>query len=398
MKINPSIDGWIDKYFTIQKPLPLAYHQSIQEYYQKIQNTGFIYGYVVSIDFQDNISIDDWTPEERSKVALFDALLKTYQIIYQNIEKNTLIQKLTVFYKEIQPKSFNPLELILSNDSHTLTLEKTINQRVQTNNNIISKQFSPIITNALLFIDVLAFYEFLKKGKISHHYTNTLEKIFVTIILEALTTKIFKSEYDELLIKLFEASIRFHTLSEIKNQDKTIIFNHSISDLEKYYIIDLVSMALWHEKLNEQTNFDFLYQFGNKMAIDKTYINKSIDSVIQFIKTYKEELPLFNYSHPMKTFYDQTTKNMILLINRNKRRLIKEITKNANLMKLLAYSTQRELNEIEKKKVRKQLLNICKTIPSLTIFLLPGGSLLLPILIKFIPNLLPSSFNENLED
>jgi hypothetical protein len=31
----------------------------------------------------------------------------------------------------------------------------------------------------------------------------------------------------------------------------------------------------------------------------------------------------------------------------------------------------------------------------LTIFLLPGGALLLPILIKFIPRMLPSAFNEN---
>ena len=52
----------------------------------------------------------------------------------------------------------------------------------------------------------------------------------------------------------------------------------------------------------------------------------------------------------------------------------------------------------EKKKIKKQLLDICKTIPSLAIFLLPGGSVLLPILIKFIPTLLPSAFNENLEN
>ena len=67
-------------------------------------------------------------------------------------------------------------------------------------------------------------------------------------------------------------------------------------------------------------------------------------------------------------------------------------------MILLTQSTTRELNVSEKKKVKKQLLDICKTIPSLTIFLLPGGSLLLPILIKYIPQLLPSSFNENLEE
>jgi hypothetical protein len=86
-----------------------------------------------------------------------------------------------------------------------------------------------------------------------------------------------------------------------------------------------------------------------------------------------------------------------VLISRNKNRLFKEISESKELMLLLAKSTQRDLDEKEKKKVKKQLLDICKTIPSLTIFLLPGGSLLLPILIKFIPKLLPSSFNENLD-
>jgi hypothetical protein len=77
--------------------------------------------------------------------------------------------------------------------------------------------------------------------------------------------------------------------------------------------------------------------------------------------------------------------------------LVKELSESKELMILLAKSTTRDLDEKEKKKVKKQLLDICKTIPSLTIFLLPGGSLLLPILIKFIPKMLPSAFNENLE-
>lgn len=84
-------------------------------------------------------------------------------------------------------------------------------------------------------------------------------------------------------------------------------------------------------------------------------------------------------------------------MTRNKNRLVKEILESKELMVLLAYSARRDLSEKEKKKVRKQLLDICKSIPSLAIFLLPGGSLLLPIFIKFIPTLLPSSFNENLE-
>jgi hypothetical protein len=77
--------------------------------------------------------------------------------------------------------------------------------------------------------------------------------------------------------------------------------------------------------------------------------------------------------------------------------LIKEISQSKELVRLLADSTQRDLDEKEKKKIKKQVIEICKTIPSLTIFLLPGGSLLLPILLRFIPTLLPSAFNENLE-
>jgi hypothetical protein len=78
--------------------------------------------------------------------------------------------------------------------------------------------------------------------------------------------------------------------------------------------------------------------------------------------------------------------------------LVKELSESKELVKLLGKSTATELTYEEKKKVKKQLLDICKSVPSLTIFLLPGGSLLLPLLIKFIPQLLPSSFNENLED
>jgi hypothetical protein len=86
-----------------------------------------------------------------------------------------------------------------------------------------------------------------------------------------------------------------------------------------------------------------------------------------------------------------------VLLNRNKKRLVKEVSQSKELMQLIAKSTHKELDKDEKKKIKVQLLDICKTVPSLTIFLLPGGSLLLPILIKFIPQLLPSAFNENEE-
>ena len=45
--------------------------------------------------------------------------------------------------------------------------------------------------------------------------------------------------------------------------------------------------------------------------------------------------------------------------------------------------------------MQEQLMDILKSIPSLAIFLLPGGAILLPLFITFIPKLLPSAFDEN---
>jgi predicted DNA-binding protein YlxM (UPF0122 family) len=157
-------------------------------------------------------------------------------------------------------------------------------------------------------------------------------------------------------------------------------------------------MALWSDGIIENNEAYFLHSLAETLSISDDFVNQSINSTNEFINKHKKDIPYFNYSNPVKHFYDQTTQSVVTLVSRNKSRLIKEIVQSKELMLLLAYSTRRDLDEKEKKKVKKQLLDICKTIPSLTIFLLPGGSLLLPILIKFIPTLLPSAFNENLEE
>lgn len=91
-------------------------------------------------------------------------------------------------------------------------------------------------------------------------------------------------------------------------------------------------------------------------------------------------------------------KEIKALIEKNKKRLLLEIQESKELVKLLAQSTTRDLTKEEQKQVNNQLLDIFKSIPSLAIFMLPGGALLLPLVVKFIPNLLPSSFNKGVDE
>ncbi len=90
-----------------------------------------------------------------------------------------------------------------------------------------------------------------------------------------------------------------------------------------------------------------------------------------------------------------TQEEIIALLQKNKRLLKKELGQSKEALSLLKKSTQTSLTEEEKEKIKIQLLDICKAIPAFTVFMLPGGALLLPLLIKLIPDILPSAFRED---
>ncbi len=397
--INPSVHGWIDKFFIEQKVVKLDAFDNNDSFYSEIRKTGFIYGHIIAFANKNGKIPDGWLDDEISKVALLSALYGVFKLNSTDNNPDLFIEKSVAFYNEMNPQGFNFFKKVLPHSSASLTLEKIIDERVQTNDNIISKNFSHIVTNALLFVDVLAFQHYLTEGQIPEKYLKKIEETIVSIVTLSLRTKSNKSQHDDLLIKLFEASVRYSKFSKISNQNlETLELDYFANNLEKYYLIDIAGLALWSDGVVEKDEAYFLHTLAATMAVQDTFVVDSMQATDAFITKHKKEIPYFNYSNPVKHFYDQTTQLVITLINRNKKRLSKEISQSKELMVLLAYSTQRDLDKEEKKKVKKQILDICKTIPSLTIFLIPGGSLLLPILIKFIPQLLPSSFNENLGD
>jgi Mg2+/Co2+ transporter CorC len=84
------------------------------------------------------------------------------------------------------------------------------------------------------------------------------------------------------------------------------------------------------------------------------------------------------------------------LLNKNKARLSKELAESKEVVQLIQKSTKKALTEEEKLKIKEQLLDICKAIPAFAVFMLPGGALLLPLLTKLIPDILPSAFREDI--
>ncbi|MFY0604453.1 MAG: hypothetical protein JXQ93_10910 [Flavobacteriaceae bacterium] len=86
------------------------------------------------------------------------------------------------------------------------------------------------------------------------------------------------------------------------------------------------------------------------------------------------------------------------ILKKNKKRLAKELDQSKEAVSLIKKSMRTSLDDDEKEKIKVQLLDICKAVPAFTVFMLPGGALLLPLLIKLIPDILPSAFREDDEE
>ena len=178
--INPSAPGWIDKFFTTQKFTEQHVFLNPDLFYTKVRETGFIYGHIVSFETPNYIDTKGWVQNEIPKVALLNSLFSIYGLTTHEINPDNFITKLLDFYNEMNPQGFNLFKIVLPDGSPSLNLEKIIDDRVQTNIDIISKNFSHIVTNALLFIDVLAFRQYLIHGEIPEKY---LKKITFVVTL-----------------------------------------------------------------------------------------------------------------------------------------------------------------------------------------------------------------------
>lgn len=90
----------------------------------------------------------------------------------------------------------------------------------------------------------------------------------------------------------------------------------------------------------------------------------------------------------------KTVEEIKILLHKNKLRLLQELSQSKEAMHLIKKSTYTKLTVEEKEKIKILLLDVCKSIPALAVFLLPGGTLLLPLLVKLIPDILPSAFRD----
>ncbi|MFN2261642.1 MAG: LETM1-related biofilm-associated protein [Psychroflexus sp.] len=392
--MNPSTSSWL-KHAVKLSLTKFETGIGFDDFYSELRTAGFIYGTnqnsVLAVD-----SVHKLTQQELAKINLLAGLIYVDFKQNQSFEIEEIILRILEFYKflNFQKQAFKSIFRLKSKPD--AKLERLIHERIQTNENLIQKNFSHLITNALLFTDVLAFQHYLKTNTSPLEFAKNLEFQIISLVFSALQQKNNRSTYEYLIIKLLQSSLRYTKPKNLNESDfQTLEFEELNHTPTSKYLIDLTCMAVYSDKLVDPEETEMLQKLGQKLNLSPQEVQLSLTSLFEFINTNKKQIAYFNYSNPLKHFYNRSQRAAKTLLTRNKKRLVQEIMESKELFVLLKQSANRDLLPEEKAKVKSQLLDIFKSIPSLTIFVLPGGSVLLPIIISFIPQLLPSAFNEN---
>lgn len=391
--MNPSASGWINKYGSLVKTNSNAY-EDFRALYDGMKKTGFVYGINTQIP-KFIVPEHTLTEDENAKINLLTSLYFTFTIETKEIDFTIFLNQIFAFYKDLRVNQESLWGKLLSGTSTAAKLEKLVDSRVYLEDNLISKTFNSIITNSLLFIDVLLFKKYLTQPEAIRKHAQQLEYIAINVTYHALSSK-EKNQSDKRLEQLFEASLTFidSTKDNFDGSYRKKVLESRLV-WENRYFLDMACLTVWEDKSLDYQESEFIYGIGKDLGFSEKEIARSLEEITSFFAKNSAVIPFLKGKNLAIQFYDSMAKVVNKLILRNSKRLQKELSESKELVYLISKSASKELTSEERKKIQNQLIDIFKSIPSLAIFLLPGGAVLLPIFIKLIPKLLPSSFDEN---
>src|SRR5690606_26924018 len=384
---------WINKFGHLVNQGGASY-SNFESLYRDLKGNGFVYG--VHLAVPPFIEVEhELSEDEIAKINLLTALYFTYTLERGKTDFNRFVKTVFDYYSTLDVGRISFLNKILSGSNTGNQLEKLVDSRIYLGGNAFSRAFGNSLTNSLLYVDLLIFMVYLRGEADLMAHAQLLEYITINIAYHALSSK-KTHDIDAKLIQLLDSSLTYLNLDKNKIDGHYMdLLDQNFTRYEKDYFLDMACLTLWEDHVLEQTESDYILELGKALGKSEEEVGSELGRVNRFFERNKERITYLKDKNLAVQFYEGMSKNVSKLILRNSKRLKKELSQSRELVSLLSKSTHRELSSKEKKKVQEQLMDIFKSIPSLAIFLLPGGAVLLPIFIKLIPKLLPSSFDEN---
>jgi len=256
-----------------------------------------------------------------------------------------------------------------------------------------------IFLKIILFTECTILYFSGKQNEISEKLTkNNIETAyFLDLIyyLIAVDGKVDKHElniFNELSSVVYGEKYSFEKkeLNIILTNLKSVGFGKEI--LKTIYKISIITIMLDNEEDELETKA--LTEIRDFFAISQEEHNQLLLDVTNYLHENEDLIHQSTLNKIFNSFEKHVIKKVTNLVKSNKDKILKELTETKDMgSMMMKWKKGEKLSDEEKSAFQTQLFDILKTIPALGIFLLPGGTILLPVLSKILPfNILPSSF------
>ncbi|MCL2012945.1 MAG: LETM1 domain-containing protein [Cystobacterineae bacterium] len=144
---------------------------------------------------------------------------------------------------------------------------------------------------------------------------------------------------------------------------------------------------------------DWVWALGAQLKFSPGEVNQLQLEVMEFFAENKTQVDIFFIGEGARWFGEEFFFNIQRQFGKAYRALGIQLRQTGEASLLLAKAVSgQKLSQLQKRKLKEELINLAKVVPALAIFAAPGGLFLLLALGKLLPfSLLPSGFQEAME-
>ena len=412
--LSPGAKGWIKKYFDLVDKGQIILQINRPEGVRKLHfmhltlsNSGIVFGFPLERIFAKSLDDSDWTKEEKLKLLLFESHLFVFLQIHKDksFDKEEFLDTLFAFYEHHNASAVKKMFTFFMKELREEKIEGILTKRVDIKLNLLeNKWWVNSLSNVFSYLDVILFDDFVHKEKDEalKRYSTFATNSLTAITLAAYADGVIMTK-EKRLFNVFLASANLD--DDEREAAKTRFqkgatfedFSFFVSKhwLLKRFLLDVSILTVLSNDELVDDEMDFLESLCVHLEIPQQELEENLGMIENFLLKTQNEVEFMKDSPSYEKVYSSLSKRWSKILVRNKDKLAIELKESKELVSLVKKSATQDLTPEEKEIVKTQFKDIAKSIPSLAIFMLPGGTLLLPLLLKIIPDLVPTAFKEN---
>lgn len=412
--MTPHDKGWLKSYLDFRKDLlrdlTISERRSSHpEYslYKIIQPTGLMYGQSVGeLNLPEQ---ESWDHKDRMKVLLAESLISSSLLFYDKPVRNheelsgvilKTLESIGNFYNNIFPELATPTKTLFGRRKSALELaERILDKRINNTTSFEGNFWATFFHNSLLFLDVFIFGQWIHTNAdkiVADFFRYEREELRFSVVkviaAAAHANRVIAPEEK----RLFEYFLQTTELPTERKREALRIFADGISIQEinlptenswilKKFFVEVAILTLWADKKMEQAELDFLKVFCDYFDFSDEELETSLIAIEGFVLEHWEHLDHLQDRKDFDTVSSQYIERVAKIAERNKARMMRDMQAHESIVNLLQKARNTELSDPEKERIRLELIEVLRSIPTFSVISLPQRFLTLPILLKILP-------------